>query len=144
MAVAVAVADPTVSRFLGSQRIVVLKPPKERNPSLIQESIGDPVLTNPGSELLAVTTGAAQVGAVLVPIAGVKSVEEAVGQSGITQYHVSDAGPFDIHGFAAKNTPAGLAARAQIMSFVQSVWAGAPVVKVPAGCKGGSCDFTGK
>ena len=28
-----AVADPTVSRFLGSQRIVVLKPPKERNTS---------------------------------------------------------------------------------------------------------------
>ncbi len=111
---------------------------------LIQESIGDPVLTNPGSELLAVTTGAAQVGAVLVPIAGVKSVKEAVGQSGITQYHVSDEGPFDIHGFAAKNTPAGLAARAQITSFVQSVWAGAPLVTVPAGCTGGSCDFTGK
>lgn len=111
---------------------------------LIQESIGDPVLTNPGSELLAVTTGAAQVGSILVPIAGVKGVSEAVGQSGITQYHVSDEGPYDIHGFAANETPAGLAARDQITAFVQSVWAGAPVVKVPAGCKGGSCDFTGK
>jgi hypothetical protein len=111
---------------------------------LIQESVGDPVLTNPGSELLAVTTGAAQVGAVLVPIAGVKSVKEAAGQSGITQYHVSDTAPFDIHGFAAKDTPAGAAARVQITSFVQSVWAGAPVVKVPDGCNGGSCDFTGK
>lgn len=109
---------------------------------LIQESIGDPVLTNPGSELTAVTTGAVQVGAVLVPIGGVKSVPEAQDRSGITQYHVSDTGPFDVHGFAAGDTPAGAAARDQISNFVQSVWAGAPVVKVPAGCKGGSCDFT--
>ncbi|MEO5728552.1 MAG: hypothetical protein ABI134_30565, partial [Byssovorax sp.] len=109
---------------------------------LIQESIGDPVLTNPGSEMTAVTTGALQVGAVLVPIGGVKSVPEAQDQSGITQYHVADTGPFDIHGFAAGDTPAGAAARDQISNFVQSVWAGAPVVKVPAGCKGGSCDFT--
>jgi hypothetical protein len=111
---------------------------------LIQESIGDPVLTNPGGELAAVTTGAAAVGKVLVPILGVKPVAEAVNQSGITQYHVADTAPFDIHGFAARDTPAGIAARDQITSFVQSVWAGAPVVKVPVGCVGGSCDFTGK
>jgi hypothetical protein len=110
---------------------------------LIQESIGDPVLTNPGSELAAVTTGAVQVGAVLVPITGVKSVSEADGQSGITQYHVSGTNPLDVHGFAARDTPAGVAARDQITSFVESVWAGAPVVKVPVGCKAGSCDFTG-
>jgi hypothetical protein len=110
---------------------------------LIQESIGDPVLTNPGSELTAVTTGAVQVGAVLVPIHGVKSVTEAKDQSGITQYHVTGTEPLDIHGFAARDTPAGAAARDQISNFVQSVWAGAPVIKVPAGCKGGSCDFTG-
>ena len=111
---------------------------------LIQESIGDPVLTNPGAELLSVTTGAVQVGKVLVPIAGVKPVSEADNQSGLTQYHVADTAPYDIHGFAARDTPAGIAARDQITSFVQSVWAGAPVVKVPVGCKGGSCDFTGK
>jgi hypothetical protein len=111
---------------------------------LIQESIGDPVLENPGSELLAVTTGAVQVGKVLVPIAGVKPVSEADDQSGITQYHVTATDPFDIHGFAARDTPAGIAARDQITTFVQSVWAGKPVVKVPVGCPGGSCDFTGK
>jgi hypothetical protein len=111
---------------------------------LIQESIGDPVLSNPGSELLAVTTGAVQVGKILVPIAGVKGVTEADDQSGITQYHVTSTEPFDIHGFAARDTPAGIAARDQITSFVQSVWAGAPVVKVPVGCPNGSCDFTGK
>lgn len=109
---------------------------------LIQESIGDPVLTNPGSEMTAVTTGAVQVGAVLVPIGGVKSVTEAKDQSGITQYRVTGTDPLDIHGFAAGDTPAGAAARDQISNFVQSVWAGAPVVKVPAACKGGSCDFT--
>jgi hypothetical protein len=111
---------------------------------LIQESIGDPVLENPGSELLAVTTGAAQVGKILVPILGVKGVTESDDQSGITQYHVTATDPFDIHGFAARDTPAGIAAREQITSFVQSVWAGAPVIKVPVGCPGGSCDFTGK
>ena len=36
------------------------------------------------------------------------------------------------------------AARDQITTFVQSVWAGAPVVKVPVGCTNGSCDFTGQ
>jgi hypothetical protein len=111
---------------------------------LIQESIGDPVLSNPGSELLAVTTGATQVGKILVPILGVKGVTEADDRSGITQYHVTATDPFDIHGFAARDTPAGIAARDQITSFVQSVWAGAPVIKVPVGCPGGSCDFTGK
>jgi len=65
-------------------------------------------------------------------------------RSGITRYHVTASDPFDIHGFAGRDTPAGAAARDQITSFVQSVWAGAPVIKVPVGCPGGSCDFTGK
>jgi hypothetical protein len=110
---------------------------------LIQESIGDPVVPNPGTEMVAVVTGATQVGAVLVPIAaGIPTASEVDGASGITQYHVSATDPFDIHGFASRSTPAGDAARAQIASFVASIWAGAPKITVPAGCTGGSCDFT--
>jgi hypothetical protein len=110
---------------------------------LIQESIGDPVLPNPGSEMVAVVTGAVQVGAVLSPLAGVLPAGEAEGQSGITQYRVPDTDPFAIHGFAARDTPAGAAAREQMSAFLSSVWAGKPKVVVPAGCPEGSCDFSG-
>ncbi len=111
---------------------------------LIQESIGDPVVPNPGSEMVAVVTDATQVGAVLVPIAaGIPTAAEVAGKSGITQYHVVSSDPFDVHGFAAQDTPAGNAARSQIAAFVSSVMAGAPVITVPAGCPGGSCDFSG-
>jgi hypothetical protein len=110
---------------------------------LVQESIGDPVVPNPGTEMVAVVTDATQVGAVLVPIAaGIPTATEVDGASGITQYHVTATDPFDIHGFASRNTPAGAAARSQIASFVTSVWAGAPQITVPAGCPNGSCDFT--
>jgi hypothetical protein len=109
---------------------------------LIQESIGDPVLPNVGTENVTLATGAVQVGAVLAPIPGVVKANGPVGQSALTQYHVPDKAPLDIHGFAAKDTPAGTAARAQIQSFVESVLAGKPQIDVPAGCVGGSCDFT--
>jgi hypothetical protein len=110
---------------------------------LIQESIGDPVVPNPGTEMVAVVTGATQVGAILVPIAaGIPHATEVDGASGITQYHVTSSDPFDIHGFAAQNTPAGDAARSQIQAFVTSVWAGAPKITAPAGCPNGNCDFS--
>jgi hypothetical protein len=110
---------------------------------LIQESIGDPVVPNPGSEMVAVVTGATQVGKVLVPIAaGIPTANEVDGASGITQYHVTSSDPYDVHGFAAQSTPAGDAARSQIQSFVTSVWAGKPQITIPAGCTGGSCDFS--
>ena len=110
---------------------------------LIQESIGDPVVPNPGSEMVAVVTDATQVGAVLVPIAaGIPTATEVDGKSGITQYHVTSSDPFDVHGFAAQSTPAGDAARAQIQAFVTSVWAGAPKITAPAGCPKGNCDFS--
>jgi hypothetical protein len=111
---------------------------------LIQESIGDPVVPNPGSEMVAVVTHATQVGAVLVPIAaGIPDASEVDGKSGITQYHVTSTDPFAIHGFAATNTPAGAAARAQIAAFAASIYSGSPKITVPAGCANGSCDFTG-
>ena len=111
---------------------------------LIQESIGDPVVPNPGSEMVAVVTGATQVGAVLVPIAaGIPTATQVTGKSGITQYHVTSSDPFDVHGFAAQATPAGDAARAQIAAFVSSIYTGTPTITIPAGCINGSCDFSG-
>lgn len=110
---------------------------------LIQESIGDPVVPNAGSEMVAVVTDAKQVGATLVPIAaGIAAATQVEGASAITQYRVASTDAYEIHGFAATNTPAGMAARAQIASFVTSVWAGAPKITVPASCPNGSCDFT--
>jgi hypothetical protein len=109
---------------------------------LLQESIGDPVLPNPGSEMAAVVTGAAQVGAVLSPIVGVAPAEAAGVPTAITQYRVPETDELDIHGFAANDTPAGEAAREQIRSFLLSVYDKNPTITVPSGCKGGSCDFT--
>ena len=91
---------------------------------------------------VAVVTGAVQVGAVLSPIAGVPTAGEAEGQSGITQYRVPDTDPFAIHGFAARDTPAGAAAREQMAAFLSSVWIGKPKVTAPMACPNGSCDFS--
>jgi hypothetical protein len=109
--------------------------------ALEQESIGDPVLPNPGTEMVARVTGAIQVGAVLVPIEGVDTGATVRGASALTQFRVSDTDAIEIHGFAARDTPAANAAQAQIVAFVRSVWAGVPVIAVPEGCAGGSCDF---
>lgn len=109
---------------------------------LIQESIGDPVLPNAGTDMLARLTGAKLVGAPLVPIAGVSGASSVSNASGITQYHVDDTGAYDVHGFAAKDTPAGAAAREQILSFLTTVWAEAPLIVVPESCPDQRCDFT--
>jgi hypothetical protein len=101
---------------------------------LEQESMGDMVLPNPGNEMVAIVTHATQVGVVLRPIEGLSSANMVTGMSGMTQYHVGDTGTFDVHGFAARDTPAGHAAFAQITSFLDSAWAGTPVITVPAGC----------
>ncbi len=111
---------------------------------LIQESIGDPVVPNAGSEMVAVVTGAKQVGAELSPIAAqIPRASEVSQGSAITQYKVGDTGAYDIHGFAGRDTPAGRAARSQIVDFVQSIWqTGSAKITVPFACTGGSCDFS--
>jgi hypothetical protein len=112
---------------------------------LIQESIGDPVVPNVGSEMVAAVTHATQVGAVLVPVAaGIPTAPEVDGASGFTQYRVVASEPLDVHGFASKDTPAGKAARVQSAAFLSSVYAGSPKIVVPAGCPNGSCDFSGE
>jgi len=109
---------------------------------LLQESIGDQVLPNVGTENVAKTTGASQVGAVLDPIEGVSTSVEVVDASALTQFKVVQTSDLDVHGFAARDTPAGIAAREQIRAFVASVFAGRPRIALPPGCVGGSCDFT--
>ncbi|WP_053237731.1 hypothetical protein [Sandaracinus amylolyticus] len=110
--------------------------------ALLQESIGDPVLPNPGSEMAARVLEATMIGAPIVPIAGLQGATTIAGASAITQYRVASTDALDIHGFAAEEGPAADAAREQIMGFVQSAWAGEASVEVPAGCAGGSCDFS--
>jgi hypothetical protein len=118
--------------------------PDEKSVYLVQESIGDPVLPNVGSEMLAVATGATQVGAVIVPILGVPTADEAVGKTGLTQFKIAGTDPYDVHGFAGGGSPAGVAARQQIVAYLKSTWEGQPKITVPASCPGGSCDFSGK
>jgi hypothetical protein len=107
---------------------------------LVQESIGDPVLPNVGTENVARATGALHLGAVLDPVEGVATATEAIDASALTQFRVKGS-ELDVHGFAARDTPAGLAAREQIYAFVASVFSGQPRIVVPPGCAGGSCDF---
>lgn len=112
---------------------------------LAQESIGDPILPNIGSEFLAASCGAVQLGAVIEPIVGVTPVEGPVSRNAITQFRVpaSEMG-LSIHGFADRGTQAGVAARQQISAFITSVWAGQPKIDVPPLCASRpqqSCDF---
>lgn len=108
---------------------------------LIQESMGDPVLPNAGTEMVAVTAGARHVGAVLEAIPGVEPIDEVIEGSAITQYRTSEEGVFEVHGFGARDSPAGEAAREQIFEFLESAWSGRARIRVPSLCREGSCDF---
>lgn len=81
----------------------------------------------------------------LVPIAAKPPQADAVdGASGITQYRIRSTEPLEIHGFAGSDSAAGRAARTQGIDFVTTIWTtGRPKITVPAGCTGGSCDFSG-
>lgn len=118
-------------------------PARLPKPILIQESIGDPVLPNVGSELVATSSRAVPVGKPIVPLA--ISGDETSGAA-ITQFQVpaavTDSGA--VHAFVTRDTPAGEAARQQLGAFFSSVWAGAPRAEVPALCaaRAASCDFS--
>ena len=111
---------------------------------LVQECIGDPIVPNIGTNLMAVAAGAVQVGAVLAPIHGVSAVDVATAQTAVTQYRVPSTGSdLEIHGFTQYDSEAGKAARDQIQTFLGSLYAKKPVITVPAACVGGNCDFSG-
>ena len=109
---------------------------------LIQESMGDPVLPNPGTDMVSVIAGARQVGAVLEPVQGVQTTTEIFEASGLTQYRTTDTDIYDVHGFAARGSAAGVAAREQILEFLTTTWAGRSRIVVPPSCPSGNCDFT--
>jgi hypothetical protein len=117
-------------------------------PMLFQQSMGDPVLPNIGSEIAAASANATQVGVVLAALPSGLRANEVSGGAALTQYRVPSTvtGPYNVHGFAARGTVAGVAAREQIVGFISSLWAtGTPRVTVPAACQmntpAGSCDF---
>lgn len=113
---------------------------------LLQQSMGDPILPNEGTEMAAAALNAVQVGTVLNPVWGLEQADEALGRHALTQYRTPATSPLSIHGFAARNTTEGAAAREQMLGFIESVFAGEPRITVPALCidhgVGGSCDFT--
>lgn len=114
---------------------------------LLQESMGDPVVPNQGTSVLATALDARIVGPALEPIVGLTEVDEVRGGVGMTQFRVPDTGVYDVHGFAARSTPAGDAAMEQIFTFVRSGWDdGTTLAAFPAGCADvtpeGDCDFS--
>lgn len=121
-----------------------------RPPLLLQESIGDPVLPNIGNEFAAASVGATLLGVALNPVPGLATGSMVQNASGLTQYRVpsSVTAALDIHGFAARNTPAGVAAREQIFDFLRSVWDRSPRITIPASCvsntPANSCDFSAR
>ena len=115
---------------------------------LFQESIDDPIVPNGGTDILAVAVGATLVGPVLQDIPGLARADEISAGAALTQFRVPDTGQYDVHGFAAMDTPAGDAAFEQIVEFALSVWVdGAPRISFPEGCSevtpNGDCDFSG-
>lgn len=116
---------------------------------LVQASLGDPVLPPRGVYAVARALGARRVGAELEPMPGIDAarLDAEPGAQGnvITQYRVSATAPYDIHDFAGRDTPAGAAARAQVVAFLRSLRAGAALATVPAGCAEppplDACDF---
>ena len=143
-AVAIAMGQLNLDRIDGAAWFDAVE---EQPVCLIQESVGDPVLPNIGTDFLASSVGALHLGEVLHPIEGLVEAGEAVGVSAITQYKVpQDQSELAIHGFGDQDAPAGRAAQEQIRAFINSVWAGAPQIIVPPSCvdntPSGSCDFS--
>lgn len=115
---------------------------------LLQESVGDPILLNIGTEILAGSLGAVQVDPSIEDIAGLDhDTGPVAGTTAIEQFRVPDSDPYAIHGFAARDTLAGQAALEQILGFMSAALEGEPVIEHPAGCSevtaDGSCDFSG-
>jgi hypothetical protein len=114
---------------------------------LLQESIGDPVLPNLGTNLLANSLGAIQLEPVLDPIHGMPSTTETVDSgAALEQFKVPETGVYDVHGFAARDTIAAEAALEQILNFANDAWDGITPMSHPELCTtdgiDGTCDFT--
>ena len=114
---------------------------------LLQESMGDPVLPNLGTNLLANALGAKQLLPLLDPIHGLEQVDGVVTDgAALEQYRVPDTGVYDVHGFAARDTIAAEAAQEQLLAFLENAWQGERPMAHPELCTNegldGTCDFT--
>ncbi len=113
---------------------------------LVQMSVGDPIMPNIATALVATSLHAAVVGGTPVPVPGLPSVTVARGRSALTEFVAPAGSAYQVHGFAAGDTPAGIAARAQMIAFIQSLWAGDPTIVLPDACLAldppGTCDFS--
>lgn len=140
--IAVAISQTMLDEADGASWVDVLA---DEHPvmALVQESIGDPVMPNAATEMVGRITGAAHIGAAIVPIDGIEPAASVSMQSGLTQYRVPGTDALDIHGFAAESTAAAAAAQQQIFDFVRGAWEGNASITTPAGCAAGSCDFSG-
>jgi len=122
---------------------------EDRPVFLIQMSVGDPIMPNVGTAMVARSFGAVMTlpdgEAPILGLEGLERAVEVVGRTGFTEYRTDETTTVAIHGFAARNSPAGVAARSQIEAFIASLWAGAPVVRIPDECQAtsrpGICDF---
>ncbi len=111
---------------------------------LLQESLDDPILPNLGTELLANALHAVQFEPMLEPIVGLESTSGPVTSgAALEQFRVPDTGQYDVHGFAALDTPAAEAAMDQILGLLTSAWAGSPVMEHAEACDG-PCDYSGQ
>lgn len=115
--------------------------------ALLQESMGDPVLPNPGTELLASAVGAVHLTPGIETIYGLEESDVPVYEgTSLTQFKVPGDDPLDVHGFAARDTIAGRAAFEQMEVFLRGAWEGdGPVMAHPSTCDitaDGSCDFS--
>jgi len=142
----VAVAQTIFDRFDGANWADA--PDEEGGDYLVQISVGDPVMPNVGSNMVATSLNALHVGVPLYDMQVLETGDRAEGRSGVTQFDVRipDASGSNIHGFTARNNEAGLAAQDQFILFADSLWADAPLIEQPAACLSmgpdTSCDFT--
>ncbi len=140
-ALAIAIAQLDIDMLDGASFVELAR--EDGDVFLVQESMGDQLVPNEGTELLAIVTGAVMVGAPLSPILGVEPIAgDAVGESAITQFRAEGTELGDVHGFAANDrNPSGQAALEQIRGFLRSAWAGRSVIHLPSQCAHESCDF---
>lgn len=116
---------------------------------LVQMSVGDPVMPNNATAMVATAVGATMLipdgVSPMVPVQGLPHAPSVVGRSALTEFRTEETGPSAIHGFTARNSAAGAAARAQVEAFIASLWAGAPTITLPEACLAlpapGVCDF---
>lgn len=117
---------------------------------LVQMSVGDPIMPNNATAMVATATSAVMLlpegASPMVEVPTLTRAPVVQGQSGFQEFRTHETSNSAIHGFTARDSPAGIAARAQVEHFIRSLWAGAPEIRIPVACDAlpqpGVCDFS--